>query len=593
MAGYDATTEVYYCKQSETPGADHRIAPAPNITISPEIYYANDSVIGYTYNITLNGYANALRKELNAGSVVYGADQTIQHMGDIRDIFNTNGGNLYIKQDGNNVIVAKGCTIKSINFSPSGNRWVNYSPFTVELEFNEVDFIGCSNNTSIPCNSSFFNASSLSPNLIDINKYKIKTFSDKWSFTIDNQIYQNYLNVYNNVFRVTYNLSATGKNFYISDKLVPAWQQAKMFVQERLYNQVYALINGMLQIIPNNKNGCAATDSLATLHEIDNSSPRSGGLFTGGNTLRDGAGPNYDIYNETINCTTSESDGTFSITYNATIKKNNPQLNPAENAALHTYTKNISTTMGESKSANIAVQGSIQGLVRGGFIYYNNDFNLPNNGLFISTIDANETKYSNALAYFKARVGDGSDLLPQFKSELNITKEQLLINTECEEEEDEEPPRASSFTVDHNYTNGVVGYNSSYNTDTASTSGANKGYSNISIVRNDPVEIIQEFVVPGRIEGPIIQRLGMKTARTVSINIDGASPDNKECVKFCDDEVSTFNPCDSLPTFSIKDFEKLIEENESWVKTKEDYTSNKLDGSYSISLEYTCTGVQG
>jgi hypothetical protein len=143
------------------------------------------------------------------------------------------------------------------------------------------------------------------------------------------------------------------------------------------------------------------------------------------------------------------------------------------------------------------------------------------------------------------------------------------------------------FPSDHNYTNGIVGYNAAYNSETASTSGAKKGYSNISIVRNDPVEIIQEFVIPGRIEGPIIQKLGMKTARTISINIDGASPDNKQCVKFCE---STFDPCDSLPTFSIKDFEKLIEENASWVKTKEDYTSNKLDGSYSISLEYTCIG---
>lgn len=590
MAGYDATTEVYYCKQSESPGTDHRIAPAPTIVISPEIYYANDSVIGYTYNVTLNGYANALRKELDAGSVLYGADETIQHMGDIRDIFNTNGGNLYVKQNGSNIIIAKGCTIKSINFNPSENRWVNYSPFTIELEFNEIDFIGCSNNATILCNSSFFNASALSPNLIDINKYKIKTFSDKWSFTIDNQIYEHYNGMYNNVFKVTYNLSATGKNYYVNDNLVPAWQQAKMFVQERLYDQVKGLINGVLQILPTNNDGCAATDTLNTLHEVDNVSPRSSGLFDGGNTLRDGSSVNYDIYNETINCSTSESDGSFSITYNATLKKNNPNLNPAENAVLHTYTKNVSTSMGDSKSVNIGVQGTVQGLVRGGFVYYNNDFDLPRNGLFVFTVDSAETKYSNALAYFNSRISDGSDLLSAFKTQLNITNDALLINTECEEDEDTEPPKTSSFTVDHSYINGSVGYNTSYNTDNASTSGKNKGYSNISIVRNDPTEIIQEFVIPGRSAGPIIQRLGMSTARTISINIDGASPENKDCVKFCEDGLLSFDPCDSLPTFSIKDFEKLIEENDSWIKTKEDYTSNKLDGSYSISLEYTCRG---
>jgi hypothetical protein len=79
----------------------------------------------------------------------------------------------------------------------------------------------------------------------------------------------------------------------------------------------------------------------------------------------------------------------------------------------------------------------------------------------------------------------------------------------------------------------------------------------------------------------------MKTSRTISINIEGASPENRECVSFCDE---SFDVCDSLPKFDIEDFDKLLEANEGWVKTKEDYTSNKLDGSYNISLEYTCKG---
>jgi len=586
MPGYNTTTEVYYCKQSENPDASHRLAPAPTITISTEIYYANDSIVGYTYSVTLNGYANALRKEVDSGSVLYGLNHTVQHMGDIREIFNTNGGNLYVKQSGNNVIVAKGCTIKSINFNQSENRWVNYAPFTIELEFNEIDFVGCSNNAAIGCNGSFFDASALSSNLIDINKYKIKTFNDKWSFTIDNQIYEHYNGTHNNVFRVSYNLSATGKNYYVNDNLVPAWQQAKMFVQDKLHDQVSALINGVLQILPSNQDGCSPSDPLADLHQVDAASPRTDGLFTGGNTLRDG-NANYDVYNETVNCSTSEGDGTFSITYNATLKKNNPEVNPAENAALHTYTHNISTD-NKSKNVTMNIQGTIQGLVRGGFIYYNNDFNLPKNGLFISTIDSAETKYSNALAYYKAKVGHDTDLLEDFKSELNITKAELLVNTECqEEEEDDNSPKPSSFTLDHGYA-GTVGYTAAYDTQTASTNGNKKGYSNISIVRNDPVEIIQEFVIPGRAGGPIIQKLGMKTSRTVSINIDGASSENKECIPSLSD--TCFDVCDNLPKFYIKDFDKLLQENAGWVKTKEDYTSNKLDGSYSISLEYTCKG---
>ena len=580
--------QVYYCKATESPTIIHRLAPSPLISINPEIYYANDSIIGYTYNITLNGYANALRKELNSGSVNYGTDETISHMGDIREIFNTNGGNLYIKQGTSNVLIAKGATIKSVTFDQSENRWVNYSPFTIELEFNEIDFLGCANNPSISCNSSFFNSSALSSNLVDITKYKIKEFSDKWSFTIDNQIYQNYNNTHNNLFKVTYTLSATGKNYYINDNLIPAWQQAKMFVQDRLYNQIQSLISGILQIIPDNEEGCAGINDTTELHDTDLSSPRSGGLFDNANTLKDSFA-DYDIYNESITCSTSESDGTFSITYNATLKKNDPNLNPVENAALHTYTKNITTNMGDAKNVNIGVQGTIQGMVRGGFIYYNNDFALPNNGTFISTIDSAETKYSNALAYFNSKISsDSADLLDSFKSDLNITQAELLINTECSEEEDE-PPKPGAFTTDHGYNNGTIGYNVVYDTNTASTAKQNRGYSNITITRNDPIDIIQEFIVPGRIKGPIIQKLGMKTSRTVSINIEGASPQNKECIKFCDDGPS-FDPCDSLPKFNIKNFDKLIQENNSWIKTREEYTSNKLDGSYSISLEYTCRG---
>ena len=99
MPWYSTPIKVYYCKGNAAPASGDRIAPAPTITISPEIYYSNDNPIGYTYNITLNGYANALRKELDAGSVDYGLEPTVDHIGDIRQIFSFNGGDLYIKQN--------------------------------------------------------------------------------------------------------------------------------------------------------------------------------------------------------------------------------------------------------------------------------------------------------------------------------------------------------------------------------------------------------------------------------------------------------------------------------------------------------------
>ena len=44
-------SKMYYCAPGSSVGGTTRLVPAPQISISPEIYYANDTVIGYTYNI--------------------------------------------------------------------------------------------------------------------------------------------------------------------------------------------------------------------------------------------------------------------------------------------------------------------------------------------------------------------------------------------------------------------------------------------------------------------------------------------------------------------------------------------------------------
>ena len=71
----------------------------------------------------------------------------------------------------------------------------------------------------------------------------------------------------------------------------------------------------------------------------------------------------------------------------------------------------------------------------------------------------------------------------------------------------------------------------------------------------------------------------MKTNRIVTVNIEGGLPDNKICY--------IQDICNAIPFFSITNFQQLLTESNNWVKTREDYTVNTLDGSYSISLEYT------
>ena len=604
MTAYNTNLEVFYCKQLETPGLEHRIAPAPMITVSPEIYYVNDNVVGYTYNISLRGYANALRREIDAGSTLSGLSGVADHIGDIRNIFNTNGGNLYIKQAGTNILVAKGATIKTISFDQSENRWFNYSPYTVNIEFNEVDFIGCTNNPVIACNSSFFHSphqsgsDKISNKLVDITKYKIKTFNDKWSFTIDDQIYENYNNLYNNVFKISYSITATGKNYYVDDKLVPAWHQARSFAQNRLVTQVSGLIGGILQI-NNGSTTCDPVTTIQTLHSGDMTSPRESGMLqrSGFTTFKDkiaGQMPAYNIYNETITCDTSESEGTFSLTYNAIVKKTNPGTNGTdqellENAALHSYTKDISVSESNNQNVTITVKGNIQGLIPGGFIDRVGDFyTLPASGQFIYSAQNTQDKYKSALAFFNKFVGSHTisygqngglyaDLSQQKKEELGVNYGQLLVKGDS----DYTSFSPTSVVLDHGYTDGTIGYTFTYDKLNASTQG--KGYTNITIDRKEPIEMVQEFVVPGRISGPIIQRLGMKSAKVVTININGASDTDK----FVGTDLTDINICNYIPSFGAQVGGLLTEDHGVAILTKKDFTSNRIDGSYNLTLEYT------
>ena len=341
---------------------------------------------------------------------------------------------------------------------------------------------------------------------------------------------------------------------------MPAWQQAKLFVQKRLHDQVLSLINGTLQIESNNQNACDATKNLSAIHDTSD----SGGLLSGFTA---------NVYNEQITCDTSESNGSFSLTYTAIVKKINPLLSPPANAALHTFTKDISTD-GNTRNTTITIKGNIQGMIRGGFVYFKgNNFILPNSGTFIMSSDGVETKYSNARSHFTTSIGSTSDLSGSFKNMLELTKSALLIKGASGF------PSPTSYVIDHDYLGGNISYTATY--DTQNTRARDLGYTNISIVRQDPIEIIQEFIIPGRLAGPIIQKLNMKTSRTISVNIDGRSQANKGC---------DIIVCDSIPIFNIPGIDNLLEPGDEYIKTREDYTSNKIDGSFSISLEYLCKG---
>ena len=566
-------SKMYYCAPGSSVGGTTRLVPAPQISISPEIYYANDTVIGYTYNIKLTGYADALRRDeadgvRSSGIINSGVEQVFSHMNDIRDIFNGNGGNLYLYDTGNKLVLqGKGATIKSIKFDESDNRWFNYASYTVDLEFNEIDFLGCNDNATIPCTGSFFHNDqpkvTTSDKLVDFQKYKLKNFNDKWTFNLDNEVYTQ------KNFKVTYTISATGKHYYDSSgQLIPAWLQAKEFVQDRLYTQIKALIDGAVALSnTDDKDGCSATLSAEELY--DQNTDKS--LFKD----FDNGTENYKIYNEVISCNTSESAGSFSVTYNAIISAQDLGAGDGNNAT-HTHTQSISTTNdGTDYSTTLSVQGTVQGMIRGGIIdVIQEDFDLPQQGTFLTKYNGETTKYDNALASYYNYIGGDTDLGGGFKNDKDITQAALLIKN------GNGTAIPSSFVLDHNYHEGSISYSAQY--DSKLNRGLSQGYMNISIVKKDPTPIINEFVIPGRGQGPLIQWLGAYTPKTISISIEGANQGNKGC--------SLSNLCSSVP--QVGDLFNQLSSYEGstvWIKTSEQYNKNAIDGSFSMNVDYTCT----
>jgi hypothetical protein len=596
MAHNTAKVNVYYYLFGENYSDVNRLVPAPIININPEIYYANDSVIGYTYNVVLKGYANALRlNERPDNAPSYGLGEVVSHIDHIRKIFSANGGKLYVKDTknlNNDILVAKGATIKNITFEPSDNLWTDYAPYTIEIEFNEIDLIGCSNETNdiIYCNNTFFHipqsgTTILSPGtlpssyLVDIKKYKIKEFSDSFTFNLDNEVYTELPSIVNHNFSVTYNVNATGKNFYIDDRLIPSWEMAKIFCQNRLVTQISGLFDKTLSVMsPENYEAHKAID---TPDQIFNNINPNAGTHSGLVNLES----TYKIYNEVISCDTSESDGSFGLTYNAVFKKYDPSKSDEENSALHNFTKSISHTDDDQQQVTISIQGNVQGLVEGGLISDLNkdDFELPANGTFIGKKTTDKTKYDHAklsfLSYIKHSTED--DLRTELKGLLNITNSGLLL-TDSAGAPRTGMPKPTSFVIDHDYHGGSIGYSATY--DSVNSNAFDLGYTNVSITRTFPTDVIQEFIIPGRAAGPIIQKLNMRNPGKISIKVDGMSPKNIAMN-------ANISPCDSIPDYSdIIGIENIIaiDSHPDYIKILEEYTKNNIDGSFSISLEYLC-----
>lgn len=602
----DGPARMFYYSMKD-PDVGGELIPSPNISVSLENFYSNESIIGYTYNVTLTGYASSrLDREASYGIHI---NNVVGSIAKIQDLFNRvgNGGKLIVRSPGSGepIMEFKGSRIKSITFPPSENRWIYYSEYTIELEFNEANFFGCQYRHQKGCDSSMYDGKSevvdndieeatfakdtIQNKLVDygLNSpigYKIKSFNDQWSVNLQDEIYDwalldGVLEVNNKRYNIEYNVSAVGQHYWDDEgNLFPAWKQAKAFCQDRLVKQINALYNNMAMHYDGpESNFCGSLEDLTTIHQrIPPSIHTTIGAM--------------NIFDEKITFNLSEAEGSFNVSYSAIVKKAKETcITSADTTHNISITRGGSHTCGKNKMAKtVNLSGTIQGLVRygdqGSIIWPNAEgFRIPDTpGTMVFLPSKQDTKYKWGLA---------KELLDRFLDECDgkiVCGELCSTLLKCMTLPDDDEvckelcapscPRPTNFSVTHNYNTGTIDYNVEYSYD---TNDINTRRCNVTISTEESVPLTAEFTIPGK--GIYYQPLGGCTPKKWTINAEGTLDGYDDAD--CNSLGSLMNVCSDIPTGCGN----FIPPGDGYLLLSKQKTFNPFDGSFSYNATYVCT----
>jgi len=581
---YSPTIKMFY--------GSERITPVPLLNISTELAYSNDTVIGYNYVISLNGQITEIDLSNNDSSGQFGIGSVIDHAHQIRKILIQNGNTLKITDHDNIILEAKGGILKSFDISDSSNNWMHFANYTATIEFQYVNFNAQDNDN---CASPFLSEDTYNKQgILDISKYKIKSFNDSWSFKFnENDFYdiakiknENdvFTNIDNTSFTIDYSINAVGRDTYNYNQdnttMIPGWEQAKNFVQDRLHNQIINLIDKVLDI--KDEQPCSASGHLNDLMTI----PAESGLLK---TIA----TQYSIFNETINTNFSESEGSFSVSYSAIVKRDENNNYSTSNTK-HKISKSIEiTNNGGVKTTLLKINGSIEGLVPGGLIRRQYSLELPSSGSFlINKHSLNKNiKYDNAKILldklydqndYSGGIGLSGkrDLKVEFKDVLGITYEKLgLDNNSFPDDNRPYGPSPISFNLTHDYINGTINYSVEY----SSNSVCGRKYREISIQKTPSTEVYAIFDIPNSNSVSTFQKLNTITAPKISVTITGVDlSDNGQPRQF-----SILNEFDTGYISSHSPI-SLPLPYDKYILTSRQYTKNPMTGSFTISQSFIC-----
>jgi hypothetical protein len=502
-------------------GGAYFIRPTPLITISQQNNRTGSVRFGNSYKITLNGTIIAGRGNPHTSGIIgqdmnpqwytgsnyssftngtwthqgppYNQPHPDQRLGSIlaqqrglRELFAADGLNLRVhhtNDTGANPVFSCNCVVDSINFEEG--IWVDTCKYTIELT-TYVIYHNSQGQTNyplgLPSNHPDAHGSGLSPTnftflhgasgLSTDRGYSsgayIEDFSEDWSIEEDDQFF----NVDNDGFikapayRVTRNLSSTGRTAYFDDANIAGWIIAKDFVKNYLL--------------------AASGENLAnkTLTDFYSNTGNLGqGYFVS-------AVSNGDYFNHTVSENFSVTEGTYSLSETFVLCSGG-----SNSGAMETYTMQV-TSDHQNPFINVSINGSVQGLSH-----------KPSGTLYRPLI-GDSGKYDSAIKHWGKISGSGifgisSPIYKRANSAVGVA-----LNSQ-----------PKSISIGLNKIQGTIDYTLEFdNRPTNFISGVS--HETISINDTYPGDVFATIPVIGRKQGPIFQSMGTRTEYRRDVSLE-------------------------------------------------------------------------
>jgi hypothetical protein len=467
------------------------IRPTPFISISYNAIRNQEKTFGGTYSITLNGIllASAGSPRSNNNSAIdiinniqsVGPNYTDNAQGNYTRVnkeiinFENRANSIFFKQQALRALFAHDGQKMEFSSIRNDSPILIFYPEVESISFDEgtyTDFCRYTINLTAPL---LFDSAG---NVLDLNSvsgsnrnlnqplnYYIEDYSDTWSIEVDDATGRtpnsippgnSISNVIPRNYRVTRNISATGKTIYKNDERYEAWEQARGFIKteilrEPIGGQPSTQIGYFPGYLQDNTFGSG-------LLEIPN---------------------NFNAYNHVRSENIDKTTGSYSISDTWIL---------CSDSAFESYDTSTSSS-NESPIISISINGSIKGL-------------SPNNAdQYINNI-----KYINAFNKFQTITGDFGINSTIYKRARNITS--IVLN-----------PSPANFSMTKNELTGEINYNITYdNRPTNFFTGVSQ--ESITITDTYPGDVYSIIPTINSTTGPIFQYIGGRTEYRRDLNIE-------------------------------------------------------------------------